>query len=407
MIDKVVRTLVTWFYGVKESVQYFILLFLLSILYFILWNGFFYIHSNYHDPLSLTFGGEHIHKIIEFIFCLVLAFVSLSANALISKRKINKIVNDNSYSDEKLSNFERRVDQLTQALGNREKALRASNRQRGAMLNAIPDLIMQLDKNGTIRCWSGPIGDLYVKPEDMLGNNINEYMPIEVANLGMKHIRQAIATDKLQIFEYDLTLRGEINTFEARMAKMDDDNVVLIARNITEIRKIEARNLRQSNMFKHMADNLPEMLWSKDLAGRYVFVNRLYTEIFLEEGVDVTGKRIDSAIVNKETAKNILETDVIVMRDKAPKRFLVKHKLTNGTEMWLDVYKSPWWSVNVPKRIIGTVGSARDITNCMPTMSKRMLNDITMVEVSFDQCFHWSSDDPACNTCMASTDGGK
>jgi hypothetical protein len=81
---------------------------------------------------------------------------------------------------------------------------------------------------------------------------------------------------------------------------------------------------------------------------------------------------------------------------------MIKHTTLGGQEMWLDVYKSPWWSVSPPRRIIGTVGSARDITNCMPTVSKKMLGDTTMVEVSFDQCFHWSSDDPACNACMIS-----
>lgn len=400
-MDRLIRYLVTKFYSFGESTRYALLLGLLSIVYFILWNGFYYIHDHYHSSITWAFGTEHIHKVIEYIFCIVLAFASLSVRSVMGKRKLKGLELNTKESEELLNGFEERIDQLSQALDNRERALQASNKQRGAMLNAIPDLILQLDKTGTIRCWSGPVGDLYIAPSKMLGNNINEYMPIEIANLGMRYIDLTLKTGELQIFEYQLPIRDGLQSFEVRMAKMDSNHVMMIARNITEVRTIEALNLRQANMFRHMADNLPEMLWSKDLEDRYVFVNSVYKDKLLENpNIILEGRRVEGAIPNETTAFNIKETDVIVKRDKVSKRFLIKHVSSSGIEMWLDIYKSPWWSLNEPKRIIGTVGSARDITECMPTVSKKYLKDVTMVEASFDQCFHWSSDDPACNTCI-------
>ncbi len=119
-----------------------------------------------------------------------------------------------------------------------EEALRESDATGRAILDAIPDLIFQISKDGVLLEYKGIVKGSYWKPEDILGKNINDILPPEVARLNMKYLKRTLEDGEIQFFEYPISFRDGLRYFEARMVKSRDDEVLAIVRDISE-RKME------------------------------------------------------------------------------------------------------------------------------------------------------------------------
>lgn len=302
----------------------------------------------------------------------------------------------------KLAEFERTIDKLAASLIARESQMQSNNKRMAAILSALPDLVFQIDYKGDVVCWHGPEDELYIPSSEMEGANINFYLPAELAVETMDRISKTLETGEPQVYEYGLVIRGVHQIYECRMVKLTDISVLTVIRNITKLREAELKITWKSNMIRHMANNLPEMFWSKDIEGKFVFLNKLYSERLLHrsEKVDAVGAKIRDLLPGTFAVDDENGDRRVILLKKSI-RFIVRYQVPNEPELWLDVYKGPWWSVEFPKRVIGIVGSARDITNCMPTVSKHqfMEEGLRIKEVSFDQCFHWKNSDPPCTEC--------
>lgn len=122
-----------------------------------------------------------------------------------------------------------------------EIALRESEAKNRALLNAIPDLILRISKDGTYLDYI-PAKDTesLATNSQMLGRNEYDMLPLEVAQQRMHYVMLALSTGKPQIFEYKLPINGEIWEEEARIVVSGNDEVLAIVRDITERKQVEA-----------------------------------------------------------------------------------------------------------------------------------------------------------------------
>ena len=134
-------------------------------------------------------------------------------------------------------------------------ALRESEARARALLDAIPDLMFRLDRQGHILDYEARDEDLSI-PEDgsLRGRRIQETLPGEAAQEVSNRIQAALETGSMQAYEYALQLSGqEMRRFEARMVRSGEDEVISIVRDVTEAhREAETRRaleqqLQQSN----------------------------------------------------------------------------------------------------------------------------------------------------------------
>jgi len=115
-----------------------------------------------------------------------------------------------------------------------------------AILNAIPDRIFRVDRNGTCLDFK-PIQediDLGIDPDDVIGKNIYELLPQPVAELCLKTIWRTLDTGLLQTCEYQLPSPiaiDQLRDFEARLVVSGQEEVLVIAQNITERKQTEAQ----------------------------------------------------------------------------------------------------------------------------------------------------------------------
>jgi len=139
-----------------------------------------------------------------------------------------------------------------------EKALRESEARSRAVLDAIPDLMFRIDRDGVFLSYKAENHDLYVSPDGFLGRKLTEVLPPEVAATGLQVLDRALRSGEVQVFEYDLAVKGETRCYEARMMASGPDEVVCLARNVTEQKRAaeERRRLESQIQYAQKLESL-------------------------------------------------------------------------------------------------------------------------------------------------------
>jgi PAS domain S-box-containing protein len=120
-------------------------------------------------------------------------------------------------------------------------ALARSEGRNRALLNAIPDLMFRVGRDGTYLAYKAErAADLAAPPEELIGRSVRDVLPREIAGPMMRSVEQTLAEESAQTLEYELELEGVRRYFEARIVPADPDEVVMIVRDFTERHEAEA-----------------------------------------------------------------------------------------------------------------------------------------------------------------------
>jgi len=134
----------------------------------------------------------------------------------------------------------------------RERTLRQSEVKHRALVEAIPDLTLQFDEEGRYLDCKLPVNfETFVQPSEFLGKTMEEVLPAPVAEKGMRALRQALDTGKVQTFEYSMRMvpddpDSRLRHFEARYVKSGERTVLALVRNVTPRKEYEERLVRQA-----------------------------------------------------------------------------------------------------------------------------------------------------------------
>jgi PAS domain S-box-containing protein len=189
-----------------------------------------------------------------------------------------------------------------------------------------------------------------------------------------------------------------------RPVKLASGEDLMTCEDITERKRMEDE-LRQSeewyrslySMLRLMCDNVPDLIWAKDLEQRFLFVNRAICENLLSaKDTDEPVGKTDMFFAQRERSGHIdepnwhtfgeicVDSDAVVMSTREPRRF-DEFGNVKGEFLYLDVYKAPFW--NERAEMIGTVGCGRDVTR-----ERRIEDALRQSEEKFSQAFFLSPD---------------
>ncbi len=153
-----------------------------------------------------------------------------------------------------------------------------------------------------------------------------------------------------------------------------------VVRDVTQARQAE-NSLRESeeryrelySVMRLMCDNVPDMIWAKDMQRRFIFANRAVTEgLLIAHDTEEPLGKTDMFFVQRERHSHpnddswhtfgeiCVNSDEVVHGSRKPQRF-DEFGNVKGEFLYLDVYKSPIW--NEEGEMIGTVGCGRNVTN--------------------------------------------
>jgi PAS domain S-box-containing protein len=121
-----------------------------------------------------------------------------------------------------------------------EAALRVSESRNRALLDAMPDSIFRLSREGMyLDVRADNAGDLLLPLDMLLGRLLSDALPSDVARQWMACIEQTLLTETVQFIEYQLVLEQIVQDFEARVVVCAENEVLAIVRNITDRKNIE------------------------------------------------------------------------------------------------------------------------------------------------------------------------
>ncbi len=116
-----------------------------------------------------------------------------------------------------------------------EKAVTRSEEELRALFAAMTDVIIINDKHGRyIRIAPTNPSRLFRPPEEMIGRTVHEVLPRDTADAIMASIKQALKTNEPVKLEYTLNINQKIYWFDASVSKLNEEQVFLVARDITQ-----------------------------------------------------------------------------------------------------------------------------------------------------------------------------
>ncbi|MCA9581122.1 MAG: response regulator [Myxococcales bacterium] len=111
-----------------------------------------------------------------------------------------------------------------------------------ALLRAMPDVIYCVDEEGRyLNYIPADAAEPLEMPPGLRGGRIIDHLPERVGRRFLRRIRIAISTGRVQTIEYSVPSDGEETTFEARISVCGEGTALVIARDVTEQRLVEAR----------------------------------------------------------------------------------------------------------------------------------------------------------------------
>jgi PAS domain S-box-containing protein len=126
-----------------------------------------------------------------------------------------------------------------------EEELRLSKESLEAMINAMPDLMFRIDRDGTIYEYHSSASELlYVQPEVFLGKRIPNILPAEASRIMMEALAEAVKKGSHRGAVYSLQIPSGVTWFELSIAAMGEPHhpatqFIVLVRDITERRKAE------------------------------------------------------------------------------------------------------------------------------------------------------------------------
>ncbi len=128
--------------------------------------------------------------------------------------------------------------------------LRQANARNRAILNAVPDILLEVDLNGRYLECHTPSHDLLVAaPQTLLGKTVTEVLPPEAAQVCLEALQEANRTGVSSGSQFELPLPLGMRWFELSISRKEAEagespTFIVLSRDITERKEAEGRIFR-------------------------------------------------------------------------------------------------------------------------------------------------------------------
>ncbi len=280
-----------------------------------------------------------------------------------------------------------------------EKALRENEIKYRSLAEASIDMILTYDLEGRITYANPAVEEIFgYTPEEITGQQFGRYVSPDSLASAHTHFSKGIQGVHVPPYELELVHKnGKLVPVEINPTSLFDvegkiRGRLTVVRDISfrkkaeeALRKSEKKYKEQSRLFRLMSDNIPDLVWAKDLEGRYIFTNKAYCEkLLIAKHPKETIGKTDMFFANRQRKLHperkdwftfgeiCANSDIPVLEKKKAFRF-DEYGYVRGKFLFLDVFKAPIFDEN--NQIIGTVGHGRDVTKEKEAEKELLLRD--------------------------------
>ncbi len=222
------------------------------------------------------------------------------------------------------------------------------------------------------------------KPIESIFNAIHEGIPFPVQNLVMKalHEKRPIALPSHTVLLKNDGARFIISN-SAIPIKDDHSNisgVALVLRDVTEQSNIKKKLIESEALLKGILENTNLIIYIKDLAGRYLFVNRQLEIVYNIKAADLIGN-FSSGLLKRESDLQSEQTHFQVITENKQIEFEQKIKHADGSIHYYHTSKFPLYDEE--KKMYAVCVVSTDITESKKNIEmKEMLLSKEIVQKS-------------------------
>lgn len=219
-----------------------------------------------------------------------------------------------------------------------ELAEREARERLDATLNALPDLLFEVDQDGRIYNWhSSRLEELYLPPEEFLGKKMAEVLPPEPAQIIEEALAEAAQTGRHRGAIYALEIGGSERWYELSIAAKGERTreharFILTIRDVTK-REVANTALRESEQrYRTLQDNVPIGLFQSTAAGKVAFVNKAVVTMFgYESAAEILENNALDAYEDPRDRERLVEE---LTRSGSVKGFETRLKRRDGSTFW-------------------------------------------------------------------------
>jgi PAS domain S-box-containing protein len=246
--------------------------------------------------------------------------------------------------------------------------LEEENAYLASIVESSDDAIIGKSLEGVIQSWNAGAEKLYgYTSSEAVGKSILLIIPPE-RQAEFEEFLQAIKRGE-KIRHHDtvrLTKDGRRIDVAVSISPLKNSSGQLfgassVARDITERKRAEAALVEERHLLHTLMDNLPDLIYFKDLAGRFTRINLAHAEGFgLSDPAEALGRSDFDFFAADHARKAYEDEQEIIQTGKPMVGKEEKEVWPDGHVSWVSTTKMPLRDTN--GNIIGTFGVSRDIT---------------------------------------------
>lgn len=134
-------------------------------------------------------------------------------------------------------------------------------------------LLFRLANDGTILQCAGALNKLYLHPSEFLGRRMQDVLPPDAAKLFDGAIKAVRRLHQPVTIEYQLPIKDSLCSFEACVAMLDKEELLVVTRDITEARHNEEALREAEAKYRSIFENAIEGIFQSTPEGTYLTVN--------------------------------------------------------------------------------------------------------------------------------------
>ncbi|NEZ54503.1 EAL domain-containing protein [Leptolyngbyaceae cyanobacterium CCMR0081] len=190
-----------------------------------------------------------------------------------------------------------------------EAELLASEAHHRALINALPDLIMRINRDGIyLEFLASPDFPVLGELQNWVGTHITDRLPPDIAQKRLEALQKALATQSIETYEHTLLIDGNKQIEQVRVVPCSADEVLMLVQNISDRKQAEARLQMSEQRFRRaiaMAP-FPIMIHAED--GEVLHINGTWTELTGFTQKDLPTTQVWAQLAYGERATEMLET---------------------------------------------------------------------------------------------------